>query len=349
MMLRKYKDLLKEVESEHENLDKLHRDSKVLIVDGMNLFIRCFSAIPTLNEDGQHIGGLSGFLKSLGATIRMVKPTRVVVVFDGKGGSHRRKKIYENYKERRAIKSRLNRAVGFEDITDEQASMKWQMVRLYEYLQHLPVTTIAIDNIEADDTIAYLSSYFKEKVYILSNDRDFLQLVSERVNVYVPTKKKMFNPENLLEEYGISCENFTIYKSLLGDNSDSIPGIRGMGDKTIQKHFPQLAEPRRIPLEEFVESCKLYDGKAKVMTELKQNIPNLERNYQLMQLLEVDIPASTKSNIRNMVDGEISSINKIQLDMMCIQDKLRGVITNWDEWLQNNFNSLDAFRQKIRE
>jgi 5'-3' exonuclease len=171
-------------------------------------------------------------------------------------------------------------------------------------------------------------------------------LVSENVNVYVPTKKKMYNPQNLVEEYGISCENFTIYKALLGDNSDSIPGIRGMGDKTIQKHFPQLAEPRRIPLEEFIESCKLYDGKAKVMTELKQNIPNLERNYQLMQLLDVDIPSSTKSNIRGMVDGEIGGLNKIQLETMCLQDKLRGVITNWDEWLQNNFSNLNSLREK---
>ena len=88
----------------------------------------------------------------------MLHPTRVIVVFDGKGGSQRRRKIYNNYKERRAIKSRLNRAVGFEDITDEQSSMKFQMVRLYEYLQHLPLTTIVIDNIEADDTIAYLAS-----------------------------------------------------------------------------------------------------------------------------------------------------------------------------------------------
>jgi hypothetical protein len=68
-----------------------------------------------------------------------------------------------------------------------------------------------------------------------------------------------------------------------------------------------------------------------------------------MQLLDVDIPSSTKSNIRHMVDGEIGGLNKIQLETMCLQDKLRGVITNWDEWLVNNFNSLDGFRQKIRE
>ena len=217
MTSRKFKEIFDEVQKEHQEAGTLHRDSKVLLVDGMNLFIRCFSAIPTLNDDGQHIGGLVGFLKSLAATIRMVRPTRVVVVFDGKGGSLRRKKVYSNYKEQRAMKSRLNRVVGFEDIVDEQQSMKWQISRVYQYLQQLPISTIMLDHIEADDVIAYLSSYFQEKVCILSNDRDFLQLVSERVNIYVPTKKKMYNPQNLLEEYGIWSENFAIFKALLGE------------------------------------------------------------------------------------------------------------------------------------
>ena len=347
-MMRKYKELLAEVEQEHKESENLHRDSRVLIVDSMNLFIRCFSVIPTLNEDGAHVGGLVGFLKSLAATIRMVKPTRVVVVFDGKGGSLRRKKVYSNYKEQRAMKSRLNRVVGFEDIVDEQQSMKWQISRVYQYLQQLPITTIMLDHIEADDVIAYLSSYFKEKVYILSNDRDFLQLVSDRVNVYVPTKKKMYNPQNLSEEYGISPQNFAIYKALLGDKSDNIQGIKGMGDKTILKQFPQLGEPTKINLEDFVESCKLYEGKSKAMNSLKENIDSFKTNYQIMQLHDVDIPSSTKSTIRGLVDGTIESMSKINLDRMCLEDKLRSSFPNWDEWLQTNFKSLDGYREKTK-
>ena len=346
MNIRKFKEILDEVQKEHQEADSLHRDSKVLLVDGMNLFIRCFSAIPTLNDDGQHIGGLVGFLKSLAATIRMVNPTRVVVVFDGKGGSLRRKKVYSNYKEQRAMKSRLNRVVGFEDIVDEQQSMKWQISRVYQYLQQLPISTIMIDHIEADDVIAYLSSYFQEKVYILSNDRDFLQLVSERVNIYVPTKKKMYNPQNLLEEYGIWSENFAIYKAMLGDKSDNIQGIKGMGDKTILKNFPQLGEPTKIDLEDFVESCKLYEGKSKAMNSLKENIDSFETNYQIMQLEDVDIPSSTKSTIRGLVDGEIDGMSKINLDKMCLEDKLRSSFPNWDEWLQTNFKSLDGYKDK---
>jgi hypothetical protein len=112
-MNKRYSTILDEIESERQHKNALNRNSKVLIVDGMNLFIRTFSAIPTLNEEGKHVGGLSGFLLSLAATIRMVNPTRVVVVFDGKGGSYRRRQIYSNYKERRAVTSRLNRIVGF--------------------------------------------------------------------------------------------------------------------------------------------------------------------------------------------------------------------------------------------
>lgn len=345
-MIRKYIELLDEVKKEHKEFETRHRDSKVLIVDGMNLFIRTFSAIPTQNEDGLHIGGLSGFLQSLAATTRMLSPTRVVVVFDGKGGSAKRREIYSEYKERRAIKSRLNRSAGFEDLADEQKSMKYQMLRLYYYLQELPVTTIMIDHIEADDVIAYLSDYFKEKVVIMSNDKDFLQLTSERVNVYLPSKKKMYTPQVLLEEFGVWHENFTIFKALKGDKSDNIKSIKGFGDKTILKHFPQLAEERKIDLEEFVEFCKLYTGKAEVMLNLQKHIDQFMTNYKLMQLTDVDIAGSTKSTLRSMVDSEIPKLDKVALDTLCMGDKMQGVFKNWDSWLLQSFGVINSFREK---
>lgn len=345
-MNKKYANILNEIEFERETQSSLTRDDKVLIVDGMNLFIRTFSAIPTLNEEGKHVGGLSGFLLSLASTIRMVNPTRVVVVFDGKGGSYRRKQVYSNYKEKRAITTRLNRIVGFEDIQDEQASIKYQLYRVYNYLQNLPITTISIDQIEADDVIAYLSSYFKNKVVILSNDRDFLQLVSDRVSVYLPTKKQMYTPDILLEETGIWCENFILYKSLLGDKSDNIKGMSGIGKKTIEKNFPMLSEKRKIDLEMFLEFCKLYDGKVKSLNNLKDNLKSFETNYQIMQLHDVDISQSHKSNIRNLVDGDVDGIRLVELSKLYIQDKLHSVIPNWDSWVKKNFNSLNELRNK---
>ena len=345
-MINKYQRLLNEIESERNNQELLSRDDTVLIVDGMNMFIRTFSAIPTLNEEGKHVGGLSGFLLSLAATIRMVEPTRVVVVFDGTGGSYRRRQIYPNYKERRAVNTRLNRIVGFDDIENENMSIRHQLFRVYSYLQNLPITTISIDQIEADDVIAYLSSYFKQKVIVLSTDKDFLQLVSDRVSVYSPSKKKMYTPNSLFDETGIWCENFIIYKALLGDKSDNIDGIKGIGPKTIEKNFPMLSEKRKIDLEMFSEFCKLYDGKSKSINYLKDNIKILERNHTIMQLCEVDISQSHKSNIRNLVDGEIEGIKSGELNKLYIQDKLHSIIPNWDNWLKKNFTTLNLLRNK---
>lgn len=345
-MIKKYQKMLQDIEAERVDQESLHRNSKVLIVDGMNLFIRTFSAIPTLNEEGVHVGGLSGFLLSLASTIRMVNPTRLIVVFDGKGGSYRRRQMYSNYKEKRSMKSRLNRIVGFENLDDEQASIKHQLLRVYKYLDNLPVNIISIDQIEADDVIGYLSNYLKEQVVILSNDRDFLQLVSDNVSVYLPTKKKMYTPDSLYEETGIWCENFIIYKALLGDKSDNIEGMKGIGVKTINKIFPMLSEKRKIDLEMFSEFCKLYDGKLKSILTLKDNLNLLERNYAIMQLHDVDISQSHKSNIRNLVDGEIDGIKTGELSKLYIQDKLHSVIPNWDNWIKKNFTTLNLLRNK---
>ena len=209
-----------------------------------------------------------------------------------------------------------------------------------------PITTISIDQIEADDVIAYLSSYFKQKVIVLSTDKDFLQLVSDRVSVYSPSKKKMYTPNSLFDETGIWCENFIIYKALLGDKSDNIDGIKGIGPKTIEKNFPMLSEKRKIDLEMFSEFCKLYDGKSKSINYLKDNIKILERNHTIMQLCEVDISQSHKSNIRNLVDGEIEGIKSGELNKLYIQDKLHSIIPNWDNWLKKNFTTLNLLRNK---
>ena len=128
-------------------------NDKVMIVDGLNLFIRCFGAVPTLNDNGEHVGGITGCLLSLGALIRNNKPTRVLVVFDGKGGSTRRKKMYKGYKEGRTGLTKVNRLVGYEDLEDQAESMKRNFNGLIKYLELLPVDLCYIDYIEADDML----------------------------------------------------------------------------------------------------------------------------------------------------------------------------------------------------
>src|ERR1035437_260253 len=157
------------------------KQKEVLIIDGYNSFFRCFAAIPTLNEDGAHTGGVSGFLKSIGHAIKLFGPDRVVVVFDGVGGSQKRRKIYSEYKDHKRTKVRLNRIYEENSsLGEEEVSMKKQLQRLVIYLQKLPVNIFAFDNVEADDSIAYLAlDSFKDwNSIIMSADKDFLQIVN---------------------------------------------------------------------------------------------------------------------------------------------------------------------------
>jgi len=166
-------------------------ESEILIVDFMNTFIRAFMASPSLNSNGNHTGGIAGCLKSIGYAAKLINPTKIVVVSDGQGGSLKRRKIYPQYKSGRKTKIRLNRA--YDDLTTpdtEDKNLKKQLLRTVQYLDKLPVTTMAIDHIEADDTIAYLATeYFKNSnVTIMSADKDFLQLAGDRVKIWSPSK-----------------------------------------------------------------------------------------------------------------------------------------------------------------
>ncbi len=149
-----------------------HLNDRVLIVDGLNTFIRSFAVNPALNEDGLHIGGMVGFMKSIRYSCDILKPSRCIIVFDGKGGSKRRRKIFPEYKGTRKVKRRLNRNVDWGTApADEQQSMKQQMGRLIEYLEQLPLTLVSVDGIEADDTMAYISQQLlpKSDVILMSN------------------------------------------------------------------------------------------------------------------------------------------------------------------------------------
>ena len=249
---KRYQQLFQDIVKEHQEGGPSDINSRILILDGLNTFIRVFSAVPALNDDGDHIGGVTGFLRSIAANIRLLKPTRVIICFDGKGGSKRRKKIYPDYKANRAVSTKFNRYQEFASKADESESMKKQFGRLIEYLNCLPVTMLAVDNIEADDSIAYIANEVftedKHKVQIVSTDRDFLQLVNNRISVWSPIKKKMYTPELMREEFGINASNYLLYRTFLGDKSDNIPGVKGVALKSLIKYFPMVTEDRYIDL-----------------------------------------------------------------------------------------------------
>ena len=346
-MKARYLDILREVERDHEQGTGSTKDSHLLVIDGLNTFIRVFSAVPALNDDGQHIGGVTGFLRSVAAVIRRLKPTRCVIVFDGKGGSKRRKELFPEYKANRANKTAFNRYQEFASLEDEQDSMKRQFGRMIQYLNCLPVTTLSIDNVEADDIMAYIANeiYTKDenRVTICSTDRDFLQLVNNRISVWSPIKKKMYTPSVMQEEFGFSSKNYLLYRSFIGDKSDNIPGLKGVGPKSLIKYFPVFTEDREITVEEIVQYANDVDKKYKVHSLVSENKELLELNYKLMQLKEVDINGNAKMLTMNKVQGDIDKMNVLEFKKMFMADKMYTVIKDLDSWLKSSFNSLNAY------
>ena len=203
MINKRHLSILNQIKESGGEIDSGKPNDSVLLIDGMNLFIRVFSAIPTTNEDGVHVGGIVGFLRSLAFSINMIRPTRTIVVFDGKGGSNRRRKIFPQYKAGRKMSYRLNRANDYLTRDEEQRMMIRQLNRVVEYLECLPITIVNIENNEADDVIGYCTKHiFKDnKSTILSTDKDFLQLVDKNTRLYSPTKKIMYDEDKVFEEY----------------------------------------------------------------------------------------------------------------------------------------------------
>lgn len=347
-MKARFFDLLQEIDNDRINGVGSNKNSRVLIIDGLNTFIRVFSAVPALNDDGMHIGGVTGFLRSVAAAIRQHKPTRCIIVFDGKGGSARRKSLYPNYKANRAVKTKFNRYEEFTSLQDEQVSMKQQFGRMIEYLQCLPITTMAIDHIEADDAIAYIANEIftdpEHKVTIVSTDRDFLQLVNDRITVWSPVKKIMYTPSVMREEFGIDSKNYLLYRALTGDKSDNIAGVNGIGLKTMIKQFPMMSNADEIDVESFVEYATTVDKKYKIHETVAKNKEQIELNYRLMQLKNVDISGTAKMLIMNLTDAEINKLDVLSFKRMFMSDKMYTVIKDLDTWMSSAFNPLNAYR-----
>ena len=291
-----------------------HLNDRVLVIDGLNTFIRAFAVNPAINDDGLHIGGMIGFLRSIRYTCDILKPSRCIIVFDGKDGSKRRSKIYPDYKATRKVKKRLNRNVDWGTApADEEESMKQQMGRLIEYLEQLPLTLVCIDGIEADDTIAYISQQLltDSDIFIMSTDKDFLQLVDDRVKVWSPTKKKLYTKNEVFDEFGIPSRNILTYRILDGDKSDNITGIRGCGIKSIIKYIQPITEDKDFSVIDLLDYAENSSDKKIKLLDTIQNSRNLvKRNYLLMQLQKVDIPNHTKMKIQGAVNGDVPQLIK---------------------------------------
>ena len=323
-------------------------NNRVLIVDGLNLYLRAFAVNGALNDNGVPVGGLTGFLRSLAYAIREVNPTRVIVVYDGAGGSQRRRKIHPDYKANRKPGKRITRWDAFKNATEEKNAMKIQFSRLIEYLDFLPINVISIDRIEADDTIAYIAhTLLDEEVTILSADQDFLQLVNERITVWSPTKKKFYTPRMVMDDYGIPAHNFLMYKVLMGDKSDNIEGVKGLGPKKLPKIVPDLLTQTTLDLDFILEHAG--KGEEPMHKKISESEIQLRLNEELMDLKNPPISGELKLQIARLIEAPINLLSRNDFIMMYSDDQLGNAIKTPDLWLREHFIKLNTLAKQTHE
>ena len=328
-----HKDILENLK---ETPPRAYNDH-IMVVDAMNMLIRSFSLLKAMNPDGTHIGGIVGFLRSLGYVTRIFDPTRVIVVWDGKGGSANRKNINPDYKAQRAT-ARITHWGLYDTKQQEMEALIGQLLRVQEYLECLPVTQLQMEKLEADDIMAYIakqSSYSKvKKCTIISSDKDFLQLVDDTVEVYAPVKKKTFTKDNIFSELKVLPENYNIVKALLGDNSDNLKGVKGLGIKTIVAEFPKLLKEETNLEYIFKVAEEKLDGK-KVFAKIIHNWKNVEDNFLMMDLHATSLDETEKEVVMEIMK---TKVNKTQIGAFLAfldNDNIEGITKNTVGWLDN--------------
>jgi len=336
------KNLLKLLNNTEENDTGSSEGTRTLLIDGLNLFFRNFAMMNMVNPSGIHIGGLGGFFRSLGAEIRRTQPDQVYVVFDGAGSTTNRKNILSEYKSGREDQRVTNWEV-FDSLDDEHDSKVDQIVRVIHYLKTLPVKTVILDKVEADDIIAYLCdklpNHPDDKVFIVSSDKDFLQLVNKNVVVYRPMEKKYYTEEVFKAKYKMSPQNFILHKTLLGDASDKIKGVKGLGEKGLLKKFPELSE-RDLTFDDIFEICEKKFKDHVVYARIIQGVDDLEKNYKVMDLSNPMMDENEKNYLDEVAKSKELNYIPEQFISLYNEDQLGGMIRNLDYWLKENFERL---------
>jgi len=330
-----------------DDMPSLDEGERILIVDGLNLFLRNFAVLNYINTDGTHIGGLGGFLRSLGSLVKQLKPTSIYVVFDGVGSSVNRKNLLPEYKSGRNV-LRVNKT-SFSSQENENESKTNQIIHLIHYLQCLPIKILSLDGVEADDIIAYLSKELtvnkKNKTYIVSADNDFLQLVDENIIMYRSVEKEFVTPQTVKQKYGVYPHNFLLYKTLMGDSSDKVGGVKGLGKGKFDKLFPEVLKSEKLTLDHIYNICAQRFKEHVIYCRALENFDNLRKAYKIMDLSNPMLDNQEKDYILEQVKESPYELNVETFLKFYNQDGLGNVLKNVDYWIKENWGPIDRYNR----
>ena len=294
----------------------------VLLIDAYNVFTRHFCANPTMDRHGEPIGGVVGFLNGLKNIVSEVFPTSVYVIWEG-GGSSKRRKIFPDYKKNRKPQ-RLNRF--YSEIPDTVSNRNGQVAFLVNMLKNVPVCQVYVPDCEADDVIGYMSKhmFLDKKCVIYSSDKDFYQLVTDRVTIFSPTSKKYIESDDVVSRFNIHPVNFCQARSFCGDASDGIPGVKGIGFKVIAKRFPELSLEEFVSVNDIINICEKRASESRVLAykRIIEDSDTVRRNWRLMQLGTTSLTATQIQKIHGAIDTFEPNRNKVGMMRMLAKEGL---------------------------
>jgi 5'-3' exonuclease len=231
-------------------------------------------------------------------------------VWEG-GGSQRRRKIYPEYKLNRRPE-KLNRFYG-DDIPDSEENKQHQLISLLGFLKNVPVCQIYASDCEGDDVVAFLSRgplHDKDKV-IVSSDKDMYQLLDEKTKIYSLHRKRFIDSQVLLEEFRISSSNFAIAKCLCGDPSDNIPGIKGLGFKTVAAKFPFLSGEDSVIVQDLINYSASHSEDSAIYKRIAENKEDVMRNWKLIHLDGSMLSVDQINKIENVINTFEPRVNRM--------------------------------------
>ncbi|MGI5948827.1 DNA polymerase I [Peptoniphilus sp.] len=270
-------------------------ENKFLIIDGSSLFFRAFYALPLLKtKKGLYTNAIYGFVMMLENAIEKIKPTHIAVCFDMKGKTFRTD-LYKDYK-------------GTRQKTPNELEQQFPLVR--DILKHMNIKILESPVYEADDIAGTLSSIASEEgfeSYLLTGDKDYFQLVNDKTRVLLTrkgiTEMDIITEESLMEDYGIEPKQFIDLKALMGDSSDNIPGVYGIGEKTGLKYVKEFGTLENLydNIDEITAKKakeKLEDGKtsafmSKKLGTIVKNVP-LDESLDDFKVEEYDYESLSK-------------------------------------------------------
>ncbi|WP_332689763.1 DNA polymerase I [Halalkalibacter lacteus] len=283
---------------------------KLVLIDGNSIAYRAFFALPLLNNDkGVYTNAVYGFTTMLLKIIEEEKPTHMLVAFDA-GKTTFRHKTYDEYK-------------GGRQKTPPELSEQFPLVR--EMLDAFNISRYEAENYEADDIIGTLAKNAAEQdfeVKVYSGDKDLLQLVSDKVTVIL-TKKGITNVEAynealIAEKYGITPKQIIDMKGLMGDSSDNIPGVPGVGEKTALKLLKEFGS-----VETVLDSIDQVSGK-KMKEKLEENREQAIMSKELATIY-LEVPFETELDDLSFGDYDQSKVVAIMKEL-----EFTSLVTKFD-------------------